>query len=86
MSRMDRIRELKNPTSGVQGAGRDEKNLKFWAKYASDNSTADDAPPKKPGPREPSKPGQGDDMRRKAKSESNTDGDTNYMPGVRRQV
>ena len=86
MSRMDRLRELKNPTSGPHGAGRDEKNLKFWADRASKNSTADDAVPGKPGPKEPSRPGEGDDMRRKAKSDSNTDGSTNFMPGVRRQV
>jgi hypothetical protein len=38
MSRMDRLKELSNPLHGPQGAGRDQKNLDYWADCATANS------------------------------------------------
>jgi hypothetical protein len=38
MTRMDRLREYAGKPKGLQGAGRDEKNLAGWAARASENS------------------------------------------------
>jgi len=38
MSRMDRLKEYSNPRHGAQGAGRDQKNIDYWADCAKANS------------------------------------------------
>jgi hypothetical protein len=38
MSRLDRLKEYSNPRHGPQGAGRDQKNLDYWADRAKQNS------------------------------------------------
>jgi hypothetical protein len=35
---MDRLREYAGKPKGLQGAGRDEKNLKGWSERAAENS------------------------------------------------
>ena len=35
---MDRLREYSGKPRGLQGAGRDEKNLKGWSERAAENS------------------------------------------------
>jgi hypothetical protein len=85
-NRIERLKEYANPTRSANwnGSSRNQADLDRWSKRASANSIADDRVPSKPGPKEPSKPGQGDDFRRKANADKNDVGST-FMPGVRRQ-
>jgi hypothetical protein len=86
-TRTERLREYAKPLrpENWQGNSRDQKNIDRWSARASANSISDDNPPTKPGMVEPSKPGQGDDFRRKGKADKNDVGST-FMPGVRRQT
>jgi hypothetical protein len=38
MTRLERLKEYSNPLHGPQGAGRDEKNIRFWQARAEENS------------------------------------------------
>jgi hypothetical protein len=74
MSRQDRVKEYANPQRGPHGAGRDQKNLDYWADCAKANSYngGGNSGAKDTG------------ARAKAKSDKNDLGST-FMPGVRRE-
>src|SRR5260370_12357010 len=38
MSRIERLKQYADPTRGPHGAGRDQKNLDYWAVRAKENS------------------------------------------------
>jgi hypothetical protein len=72
-NRLERLREYNNPPKS-RGPSRDEGNLNYWAKRATDNSLVTNKPDKKPTT---------DKIMAKAKSDPNTVG-SSYMRGVRR--
>jgi hypothetical protein len=98
MSRISRLREYSNPTKGQPGAGRDQKNLDYWAGRATENSKL--APRASKG--EMKLPDTGKSMesrstksaprtnaeidkRMAGKDDLNHAGDSAYLAGIRRQ-
>jgi hypothetical protein len=75
MSRQDRVKEYANPQHGPHGAGRDQKNLDYWADCAKANSYN--------GPGNSGAKDSG--ARATAKADKNDVGST-FMPGVRRNT
>jgi hypothetical protein len=98
MSRLDRLKEYSNPMRGQPGAGRDEKNLEYWADRAKENSQcaprATDKPMDLPatGKRQElrdtamsPRTSRNADARMQAKADTNFVGDSSYMRGIRRE-
>jgi hypothetical protein len=75
MSRQDRVKEYANPQLGPHGAGRDQKNLDYWADCAKANSYhgGGNSGAQDTGPRA------------KAKADKNHTGGS-FKPGVRREA
>jgi hypothetical protein len=100
MSRMDRLKELSNPLHGPQGAGRDQKNLDYWADCATANSKlaprASNGPMDLPsttnrqmglrGTKSAPRSSAEIDARMRGKDDLNNVGDSRYLRGVRRQA
>ncbi|MEH2547130.1 hypothetical protein V1283_003775 [Bradyrhizobium sp. AZCC 2262] len=97
MSLEDRLKGYANPQRGPHGAGRDQKNLDYWADRAKANSEiaprasrtmklADtgkmDVRSSQMGPKVSRKV----EARMAATSDMNVADDDNYMPGVRRDA
>jgi hypothetical protein len=97
MSRLDRLKEYSNPMRGQPGAGRDEKNLEYWADRAKENSRL--APRSIDKPIELPSTGKKQDLRSTAskpresrdadaravaKRDLNIAGDSQYLRGIRR--
>ncbi|MET4372554.1 hypothetical protein ABIA99_005263 [Bradyrhizobium sp. LB12.1] len=101
MSRVERVKQLGNPSSRENwcGAGRDKANIERWIKRADDNSKV--APRARGG--EMKLPNTGDvtlhdtggksrtstaeiDKRMAGKDDLNSDGGSSFMPGVRRKA
>ena|SRR5258708_29066355 len=97
MSRLDRLKEYSNPMRGQPGAGRDEKNLEYWADRAKENSRlaprASDGEMKLPSTGKRTdlrdtaaapRQSRNADARAVAKRDLNIAGDSQYLRGIRR--
>ena len=98
MSRQDRLKEYSDPMRGPHGAGRDEKNLRYWQDRATANSEigprASAGPMKLPSTgvnardteMKPYRSRSVDNAMKEAKADLNDEGGSAYMRGIRRNA